>query len=125
MQPLNQVRNAPPILCFRCVVLGLENLQEMCIKSRSCYLEPISAEILILPPCQDELCPPAWPRALHLSHHQLLQRLAGRGEVVDEDGGGDGHVEEDKQDPHQTEVDLLTQPEEAEPQVEAHPVARL
>lgn len=89
------------------------------------YLEPISPEVLILPPRQDELCAPAELRALHLGHHQLLQRLAGGVEVVDEDGGGDGHVEEDEQYPHQTEVDLLTQPEEAEPQVEAHPVARL
>ena len=89
------------------------------------HLEPISAEVLVLAPRQDELCSPAGPCPLHLGHHQLLQRLAGGVEVVDEDGGGDGHVEEDEEDPHQTEVDLLTQPEEAEPQVEAHPVARL
>ena len=86
------------------------------------YLEPISPEVLILPSYQDELCAPGRLRTLHLGHHELLQPLAGGVEVVDEDGGGDGNVEEEEQYP---EVDLLMKSEEAEPQVEAHPVARL
>ena len=109
-----------PFIIVLCPVSSLNKLQR-----KFCHLEAIPAKVFILAPSQDELRPSAGPRPLHLRHHQLLQRLAGRLEVVDEDRGSDGHVEEDQQDPHQPEVDLLTEPEEAEPQVDGHPVARL
>ena len=109
-----------PFIIVLCPVSSLNKLQ-----SKFWHLEAIPAKVFILAPSQDELRPSAGPRPLHLRHHQLLQRLAGRLEVVDEDRGSDGHVEEDQQDPHQPEVDLLTEPEEAEPQVDGHPVARL